>query len=379
MREFDVIIVGRGITGLSAALHLKRHGIKSVCLIGPNRQFTNCTSMNAGYASVSLNDNISRFVHGYGSRVAQDLLHLNYMGYRGLNLEAMAQGIMVCEGQTYRTTTSDMEINEMNSATSWLENNGFPAFIGRISKSHGALTFQSDGAASASLDISALMDRMESGLGFNTLSEQVVQIDPNVEYIKVTTSGGKSLRAQLVVTANHTGIKKLIPKLESCLINHADQWGEFTYAGKHPLISPGNLIFSNFGQYWLSVGPDNKIRAGGGRYLRKWAGVEANQADVNQQISEKVQEQLEETFSLKLSVTAAFRGILDLRACDEIPIIGPMYDDSRILVASGFMGSGLTFGFAAGIGLAEFIALGQSKSVPETFHPKRLRSLPDAP
>jgi glycine/D-amino acid oxidase-like deaminating enzyme len=78
---------------------------------------------------------------------------------------------------------------------------------------------------------------------------------------------------------------------------------------------------------------------------------------------------------VKLSDPVTAAGILDIRACDEIPIIGPMFGDSRVLLASGYMGSGLTLGFAAGLGLADFVAAGKSRIIPSLFHPNRLRSL----
>jgi glycine/D-amino acid oxidase-like deaminating enzyme len=140
-------------------------------------------------------------------------------------------------------------------------------------------------------------------------------------------------------------------------------------------LTPGNLLLSDFSQYWISVTSDRKLRAGGARYLRKWAGVEAIEAHLDEKITSTVKKRIESLFDVKLSNPTLQHALLELRACDEIPIIGPMYDDSRVLMAGGYMGSGLTLGCAAGRGLSEFIIEGRSKTVPAIFHPKRLRSL----
>ncbi len=379
MRSFDVIIIGRGMTGLSTARHLKSYGIKSVCIIGPNRDFTNCSSLNAGYASCSLHDNISRIVHGHGDEAASELLGLIRRGFSGLMTEASRFDTPVTEGQVFRLTESVMEEREMLIATSWLSAHGFPAATNKTRTSSRTLTFQSDGAASASIDVRHLMDHMESDIEFTIRSDQVLGVTPHPGHIEVRTQTGGKILSQIVVVAGHVGIKALIPKLESCLVNHADQWAEFEFRGKHPALTPGSLVFADFGQYWLSVTSNQKIRAGGARYLRKWAGVEADHAWLEERITDSIRNRIADLFRVELSAASQQHALLDLRACDEIPIIGPMFDDSRVLVSGGYMGSGLTLGYAAGAGLADFIGKGTSKSVPEIFHPKRLRSLPNVP
>jgi glycine/D-amino acid oxidase-like deaminating enzyme len=66
---------------------------------------------------------------------------------------------------------------------------------------------------------------------------------------------------------------------------------------------------------------------------------------------------------------------LDCRPCDELPIIGPMFGESRILVGTGYMGLGLSWGFLAGKCLANLVAKGKSPMLPSRLTPARLRSL----
>jgi glycine/D-amino acid oxidase-like deaminating enzyme len=52
-----------------------------------------------------------------------------------------------------------------------------------------------------------------------------------------------------------------------------------------------------------------------------------------------------------------------------------MFGEGRILVATGFMGQGLTQGFFAGRCLAELVAHGAAAALPRRLWPERLRSL----
>jgi glycine/D-amino acid oxidase-like deaminating enzyme len=375
MQAFDVIIIGRGITGLSTGLHLKRYGIGSFCFVAPSRDFTNCASINSGYAAVSTLDNISRTVHGHGEDAARNLLRLGRIGFSDLMDLTTQFKVDHHEGRVYRLTQSDMEAQEMAVASSWLASNGFPSSVSLDGRGTQKLTYQSDGTASASINMESLLGHMEEDLSSKIFPEDVIRIETTPRHISVLTSSGIKLTAEVVVVASHLGIKKLIPNMESCLVNHADQWAEFEFDGRYPFLTPGNLLLSDFSQYWISVTSDRKLRAGGARYLRKWAGVEAIEAHLDEKITSTVKKRIESLFDVKLSNPTLQHALLELRACDEIPIIGPMYDDSRVLMAGGYMGSGLTLGCAAGRGLSEFIIEGRSKTVPAIFHPKRLRSL----
>ena len=372
-QSFEVIIIGRGITGLSTAWHLKGLGFRNVCIVSPPRTQFNSASLNAGYASVSLHDNITRAAHGLGSNTASELLGLNRVGFQELTEFARLFDVDCRIGQVFRVSGSQHEDEEMAVAVDWLRLNGFPA---SMEKSEG-YAIQKDGAAAASLDIVTLLNRLETAVDCATLDSMVQNLDSKSDHIVVELQSGQKLRAEVVVLACHTGIKSIIPTLSSSFVNHADQWMEFDMIKKNDILSPGNLIFSGHSQFWISPTYRGTLAAGGCRYLRKWAGVEAEDAPVMDEVIIAVKEKIESQFSIKLSKQISAQGIIDIRTCDEIPVIGPMYGDSRILLASGYMGTGLTFGFAAGKGLSDFIHSGSSKIIPRVFHPSRLRSLPE--
>ena len=55
--------------------------------------------------------------------------------------------------------------------------------------------------------------------------------------------------------------------------------------------------------------------------------------------------------------------------------LGPMFSSPQILLATGYMGQGLSFGFLAGKCLSELVLKGESKVLPRYFWPERFRYL----
>ena len=89
-----------------------------------------------------------------------------------------------------------------------------------------------------------------------------------------------------------------------------------------------------------------------------------------------LQGQVAKTFTgLKAVTLKSVHSALGIRPCDELPIIGPMFGDSRILLSTGYMGSGLAMGFGGGKAVSELILSGRCHWLPYGLHPQRLRTL----
>jgi glycine/D-amino acid oxidase-like deaminating enzyme len=59
---------------------------------------------------------------------------------------------------------------------------------------------------------------------------------------------------------------------------------------------------------------------------------------------------------------------------DHIPILGPLVDDSRIVLATGFIGLGITMAPATAVAVGDYFQHGDPKSFPSTFAPSRFAS-----
>ena len=135
------------------------------------------------------------------------------------------------------------------------------------------------------------------------------------------------------------------------------------------------VVFSAHHSYeWGGFGPQS-IHFGGARYLRKLAGIGAKKADKDPKIDTYLLEQLKKTFVQGHCVKhRKTYPCLDIWPCDELPVIGPMFGESRVLLATGYMNSGLVWGFQAGNILAKYILHGQCSQLPDILLPKRYRS-----
>ena len=380
MKSYDVIIVGRGLSALSTAWHLKRLGIRRLAIIAPKRDTSNCASCSGHTATASLFENISRTVHNLGEDVAQDLLSLARHGFSQLADFIDRWDMANATGQVIRLSLSDHETREMDVATRWLENHGYPASHDKKRRSSsGCHSTQYDGAAAVSFDMGILLEHLENDINVDTMLTTVSSIERHSSEIVVHTSCGEKYPCEIVVTACHEGIKTLVPELANALINHADQLIELELQQGRIALAPGDHLLAGHGHFWLTYTHRKRLVAGGATFLRKWGGIEADRALVMDTVSKTIKETWEDVLRIRLSDPIYAHGLIELYACDERPIIGPMYGDSRVLVTSGYRNSGASFAMAAGHGLAEFIAAGTSKSIPAAFLPSRLRSLPEGP
>jgi glycine/D-amino acid oxidase-like deaminating enzyme len=254
---------------------------------------------------------------------------------------------------------------------------------------------QDDGERGAWIDVPALHAKL---LAIATADPRIKLVSGDVASVAayanadltVVTDQGLTITAGAFIAANHLQVGTLIPSLKSALVSSADQW--LTIPG-HPAqsvrldpvntASPWNqagVVFSAFHNHeWGVTAPDGSLTLGGGRILRKWAGFEAKDAPIETKIRAYILGQTQASFPNFNETPAAFvdGSGLDCHPCDELPIIGPMYGEGRILVATGFMGQGISLGFYAGFCLAKLLMTGQCNELPRRLWPERLRSLPD--
>jgi glycine/D-amino acid oxidase-like deaminating enzyme len=373
MNTFDVTIIGQGITGLSAAFHLNSAGFRNIAIVAPPPSPQNNTTLSSHYASVTLHDNASRFTHSLGSDLARAMIDLNRKGFSGLLAYVLNNKIQHRRGEVLRFANSDHEAHEMAIATAWLSSQGFPAQL----KASDDFIIQRDGAASINFNASDVIDTLRHEVTHHYLPSTVIKIISHSHGIRLELDNRLKVHTEMVITACHQGIKTLLPDMGDVLVNHADQFVVFRSAKRIAKASPGDMLFARHSQFWASIKDDHHIIAGGAKFLRRWGGLEAKSAEVLPQASQAIAQEFEPILGGHQLYEINSGGLIDLRCCDERPLIGPMFGDSRILVASGYMGSGMTLGFAAGQGLAEFVTTGRSKIIPPYFYPARLRHLPD--
>ncbi len=383
--RFDVVIVGCGVTGLSTALHLKARGLHNIA-IASDPEAVSQSSQALGALMGGQRDNITRFSHAYGSALASELWDFGDRSFRSVISYCKSKNLRFRQGKRLRLIVSESELIESKQAVSELQALGFAAKLWSKNQkdrrifegfSQEVLAVQEDSSDAAWINPSVFLRSLDDALGAVDRLPRISQISSSPDGVGVHCELGR-FDAEVVVLANHLGMRELLPEMKDVLIPVAEQWGELAVSHAVPamIARPGTVISWHHG-YHLAVAVKEKcMNLAGARYLRINAGVGEEKFEK----CAKIERHLSQEFDSLLKV-ANGNVVANSRVgpicipCDELPVIGPMYGDDRILIAAGFMGSGLTQGFLAGKALADLIATGKSCDLPLGLWPRRLRSM----
>jgi len=404
--QIPVVIAGAGVTGLSAALHLAEAGVKKILIVTGSSVPTSMTA--PGMLSGGQRDNFTRVAAAHQTDFAKTIW---LFGDRAFDLTAnwaRNQGVPFSNCRRLRLIATPEELTEATIAVREMNAAGFTSQIlsdKKLTASPWAralgpriLAVQDDGERGGWIDTHTMYRKLRLAAETNPA---VQFIDGTVENISgyadpdlsVTIRGPESqsgdkklqtIKTSSLIAACHLAIGDLIPSLKSALVSSADQW--LSTSGpldsidpQSPWNTPG-IAWSAFHNHeWGATQPNGTILLGGGRILRKWAGFEATESKVEAKISKYIVEQTKKSFPHWRADCEPIleASALDCHPCDELPVVGPMYGEGRILVATGFMGQGLTLGFYSGFCLAKLLMTGRCDELPRRLWPERLRSLPD--
>jgi len=383
-RTFDVVVIGTGIVGLSTAYHLQRLGVHRLALAGPGPQ-ASASSQAAGFISGGQPDNFTRVSQAHTLERAAALWRFGDAAFDGLVAYVQRSGIGHANYRRLRLLTSSSEANEAKLAVAQMASTNIH---GRIldtrevaadslcgSLKARVLGLQDDGPRGGWVDPAALLQQLLNDTATIPRLSAVQSLDVDEGAPQVRLADGIELCCEMVVAAAHLQIRSLLPVLAPALISFADQWSHLALANM-PHDAVGTAFSANNTHEWGVFSAPNRLRFGGARYLRPMAGFEAQQASIEPKITAHLLAKLQETFNFADPIQVlSNHASLDITPCDELPLVGPMLGSSRVLVATGFMGAGLTAGFWAGKCLADLIANGSAPGLPRFLWPERLRTL----
>lgn len=379
--EFDIAIIGGGITGLSAAYHLQKLGFSRLCLFSKAPDHS-ATAQSTGFLSGGMADNFTRLSHPRGVATAKEIWNFCDLAYDSLLEYLQNKGIPYQKGERLRWMISEAEKLEAHTAVQQLGSAGLVGSWEAANPSQSGLSStrwlgtQKDGSRAASVSVPLLLQALRSDCKVTTFGE-AQSFQSTGDALEVTHAGGK-VRCEFLVCAQHLSIGDLLPNLAESLVPYADQWSEYQLQTRDRTLpwAPGTVFSWQHSHIWGVITGPSTLRIGGGRYLRAMAGIEAKVASYEQKITRHLADAWNGLWpELLVEPTGPGFGIRDCRPCDELPLIGPMFGEGRVLVGTGYMGQGLSLGFMAGRCLAELIA-GQPTKLPRLLWPERLRSLP---
>lgn len=379
--RWNVVVVGAGITGLATAWFLAQRGIKRIAVVS-DPECPPATLASAGRIMGGQTDNYTRVSHAHGDEFARKLWQFGDAAFDRIVAFAQSFGVPVATGRRLRLITSPEEHTEAQKAVVQLCAAGFTATLAPVNESQWGesmlsrvLAIQDEGPRGGTINTVGLLAALRQASGVTHETHSIHGLRAAAGHMELTHARG-TLTCEIVVLANHLHIANFVPELGEALVPYADQWHVGTGLRTGSWSAPGVCFSLNHGYEWGVTGLDSTLALGGGRFLRPLAGIGATLAQADSKASHYLQKQLVKTFDWGKSVTlGTARPLRECWPCDELPVIGPMFGESRILIATGFMGAGLTMGFQAGYCLAEMIATGRAPELADRLWPHRLRSL----
>lgn len=372
-QHYDIAIIGGGITGLSSAYHLAKSKDLKICLSSTPE--VSASRSSANMISGGLIDNFTRISQRHGPEKAQ--LSWNYANHAfdAVMEFAKTNGIKTIQGERLRLIETPDELEECKKAVVQLNEAGFKSSMDKAPEgSEHLLGQQRDGNRAAFIDSQGLLDFLEKSIPKVTRVAKTLRVVREAQQFKVETEK-EMFTAEVIIYANHLDISQFLPGLKEVLVSSQDQWMRMqTEAGALP-FAPGTALTWRHGHYWAHIENDRQLTMGGARFLRPLAGFEAAKAELSEKVSKNLPEAWAKYFpDLPLSKTIASGASIDIRPCDEIPVIGPMFGETGIFLGAGYMGQGISLGFKAGQSLAQLV-LGKRDELPRFFWPERHRSL----
>lgn len=381
--DWDVVIIGAGITGLACAYFLDQLNAGRVLVVSDSASPAISPQL-PGICSGGQTDYYTRIVQAHGPKIAKEVWAFGDHGFNDLRSFAKGNGLVWEEGQRFRLITSSAELREAKIAATALQDAGFS---GRMqtpqectpylpSLGPDVLAVLNEGPLAAITDAAALHRQLLASLKTEPFSLKIDAIDTSGPTLGLWSGGELCLHSELVILANHLDCHRLLPQLRDAIVSYSDQCHFAKPVIPDWQAQAGTIFSANFGYTWGAVASDAKIVIGGSRFLRPMAGIGATQAEVFGKCRDHLQSQCRVLFGAAQSWSLDHgMAALECWPCDELPVIGPLFGDSRLLLATGYNRSGLSQGFAAGQAIAELIATGTAPALPRSLWPERLRSL----
>lgn len=375
-QHYDIAIIGSGITGLSTAYHLATNKALKICISSDLETEGQSTSdISANMMAGGLIDNFTRISQRHGPERARAAWAYSNHAFDALLAFAKEHRIETKPGSRIRLIETEDELAECRKAVQQLTAAGFPSSVqAPPSASTSLLGQQVDGPKAAFIDAKELLNSLKKSHEKHDKIGKTETVTRESQHFTIETKT-ETVTAEVVIYANHLGIRSFVPGLEAVLVSSQDQWLRMrTKSGTFP-FPPGSLLTWRHGHYWAHLETPQQLCIGGARFFRPLAGFEADYAELSDKISKHLPEAWAKYFpDLPLTELMEAKAGLDIRPCDEIPVIGPMFGETGVFLAAGYMGQGLSLGFKAGQSLAK-IVLGKTDELPRFFWPERHRSL----
>jgi glycine/D-amino acid oxidase-like deaminating enzyme/nitrite reductase/ring-hydroxylating ferredoxin subunit len=361
-----VVVVGAGITGVTAALLLKRAG-KRVVVLEKDGVGAGETGNTTAHTTVLLDTGYSALRQRFGEdgtrraaesqQVALDTI-AELVRQEGIDCDfARVPNYLYCE--------SARDMQQIDEEIDSLKRVGFaPTRVHEVPLPfdvHGGLRIEGQAQLHALRYIDALARKVHGGAASIHTQTRVTKVEPGEPCVVHTTRG--EVRARDVLYASHAPINwfKLHTKLEA--------YRSYVLALRVRNPPPAGLFYDTMDPYhYLRNHPyrDGSVLIVGGADHR--TGVESHTQEHHEALAQYARSRFDVT-----EVTHAWSGQI-LEPADGLPFIGKNPGDEHIYVSTGYSGTGITCGTLGAILCADAI-LERDNPWAELYSPSRFKPL----
>lgn len=361
--DVDVAVIGGGITGLTAALQLARVG-KNVAVLELFTVGAGSTGDSTGHLTACLDSSYAELVSRFGDdgariaaqssmaaiefierTVSELAIECDFVRTPGFRFSQTAEGASKLEREAALA-------GKLGVATSFSREAPLPLAV------TGALKFENQAQFDAPRYCQALAAALPDAVYGDTLVEAVDDGTPCV-----VRAGGQVVTARSVIMAAHVPLNR-VPALQ----NQLSPYTSYTIA-----FGFGGGAFPE-GLFWDTQEPYHYIRRvrDKDRQLLLVGGEDHPTGE--QRETTKSFAALEAYARKNFDVQSVeYHGSGQVFAsADGLPYIGLLPGMTNVQVATGFSGTGLTFGTVAGMLMSDFI-LGRTNAWADLYRPSRVK------
>jgi gamma-glutamylputrescine oxidase len=360
--ECDVGVVGAGICGLSAALHLQRRGLRTEVL---ERGFigSGASTRNAGFLMRGAADNYTIAIDEYGRSLARTVWRLSEENLEGLRQEGIGSIHSVRAVPSVLLAFEDREHRELRDSLQLLREDGFEAgWIeqgrdalwrgrehGATARPLGALVNPGDASCHSAHVIEFLARKLQTPVREH---QEVVRISMAGNRVELRT-GDLLVRADRVLICTNAYAPLLLPQLEGVITPRRGQM----LACRVPT---GFLLdasyYANRGSEYFRQASDGTLVVGGCRtyHAEREVGYDDRLTPWVQGDIEKFARSIFGRAADAFEIVARWTGTMGFSP-DGLPLVGPVptgsgdgpgcWEPGRVWFCGGFTGHGMSLAY----------------------------------
>ncbi len=340
MRETDLLIVGAGLAGTSAAVHAAREGLH-VTITEKADVALGASGRNAGFMITGLDTYAHRAIERYGEKQTWDLWHLSaetiafwweIIGKANGTVQADKRGSLLL-------AESDEEASELYLASQTLQQMGLSAIWhpnDPLKRGYFAAIEQSnDGAVDPVQLCQALLAQSGAELIANNELYHIEQNDEDTVTVYTRLYTFKTRYVLLCTNAYSAMLNpyfegKVIPTRAQVLVTEPLEQSVIPYCG-----------YSDYGYMYYRMTFDGRFLLGGARHHYKALEHDTTEDKLNLLVQAKLDDYMRHWFpDVTVPVARRWAGIMGF-SVDGLPMVGTLPGQSRVGFAVGFTGHGL--------------------------------------